>query len=174
MAPPPTSPNPTHNYPNKGPYTPRKLTVSDGTNSVQSAPIAISVGIKPVAAITTPSGAGPLFRGGDVIAYSGTGTDTEERRAAGQRLQVEHRLPARGTHPPRPSVTGTKSGTFTIPTSGHDFHGLHPLPVSPSPSPTPDGLTAVQSGMTVFPDKTNITLDSSPRGMPLRLDSLPT
>ena len=45
------------------------------------------------------------------------------RHAAGERVHLEHRLPPRGPRPPGHARHGVKSGTFTIPTSGHDFSG---------------------------------------------------
>ena len=53
----------------------------------------------PTATITSPTD-GIFFRAGDVISFSGTGTDPDDGTLPAERLHLEHRLPARR---PRPS-----------------------------------------------------------------------
>jgi hypothetical protein len=66
---------------------------------------------------------------------------------------------------------GTQSGTFPIPTSGHDFHEFtryrFTLTVTDS-----DHLQG-QKSVTIFPDKVNLTFNSAPSGLALTLDGIP-
>ena len=55
----------------------------------------ISVGTPPTATILSPTD-GAFFVAGDVISFSGDATDAEDGSLPGQRVHVEHRLPARG------------------------------------------------------------------------------
>ena len=114
-----TDANPSHTYTTAGRYTVR-LTVSDGNTSTVSAPLTITVGSPPTARILTP-GDGSTFRAGDVISYSGSADDPEDGTlpASAYTWQIDL-LHAGHVHPGLPASGGT-SGTFTVPTSGHDF-----------------------------------------------------
>ena len=65
-----------------------------------------------------------LFRAGDVITFSGTATDAEDGTlpASAYTWNIDF-LHEGHVHPGTP-ITGVTSGTFTIPTSGHDFSGF--------------------------------------------------
>ena len=114
-----TASNPVHTYTEAGQYVVR-LTVSDGANSSISTPLTISVGSAPTATIDSPTD-GATFRAGDVISYGGQGTDVEDGNlpASAFTWNIDF-LHDTHVHPVTP-ITGVKSGTFTIPTSGHDF-----------------------------------------------------
>ena len=62
-------------------------------------------------------------------------------------------------HPGTP-ITGVTSGTFTIPTSGHDFSGNTRYRITLTVTDS-DGLQSSQSAI-VFPDKVNLTFDTAP------------
>ena len=116
-----TAANPLHTYAVAGQYSVR-LTVSDGVNTTPSPPITIRVGTPPTATILSPTD-GIFFKAGDVINFSGT-APTQRPAASRQRLpwnidflHLDH------VHPGTP-ITGVKSGSFTIPSSGHDFSSL--------------------------------------------------
>ena len=117
-----TAANPQHTYTTAGQYQAR-LTVSDGVNSTPSTPLTISVGNAPTATILTPTATDPLFKAGDVISFSGNATDVEDGTlpASAYTWNIDF-LHEGHVHPGIP-ITGVKSGTFTIPTTGHDFSG---------------------------------------------------
>ena len=98
-----TAAQPTFTYTQSGTYTARlQVTDSPGASSV-SGPIAITVGnTPPTATINAPSGS-LTWRVGDVIAFSGSGTDPQDGNLAGlgallvadpQPLPVELSLPS--------------------------------------------------------------------------------
>ena len=64
---------------------------------------------------------GATFRAGDVITFSGTATDAEDGTlpASAYTWNIDF-LHDTHVHPGTP-ITGVTSGTFTIPTAGHDF-----------------------------------------------------
>ena len=72
-------------------------------------------------------------------------------------------------HPGTP-ITGVTSGTFTIPTSGHDFSGFTRYRITLTVTDS-DGLQSSQS-VTIFPDKVNLTFDTAPGGLTLYLDGI--
>ncbi|QEL25118.1 PKD domain-containing protein [Bosea sp. F3-2] len=161
--------NPTHTYSVAGPYQAR-LTVSDGVNSTLSAPLSISVGNRPVVTLTTTPSDGALFRAGDVISFSGTATDAEDGTlpASAYTWNIDF-LHEGHVHPGAP-ITGVTSGTLTIPTSGHDFSGFTRYRITLTVTDT-SGLQSAQSA-TVFPDKVNLTFNSTPGGLPIYLDGI--
>ena len=64
-----------------------------------------------------------IFRAGDVISVSGDATDAEDGILPASAFTWNIDFLHEGhVHPGLPT-TGTKSGTFTIPTAGHDFSG---------------------------------------------------
>ena len=117
-----TAANPTHTYNIAGPYQVR-LTVSDGVNSTLSTPMSISAGTRPTATILSPTD-GVFFKAGDVITFSGSATDVEDGTlpASAYTWNIDF-LHEGHVHPGIP-MTGVTSGTFTIPTTGHDFSGF--------------------------------------------------
>jgi PKD repeat protein len=164
-----TAANPVHTYSVKGRYT-AQLTVSDGVNSSLSPPLSLNVGNRPVASIVAPSN-GAIFRAGDVISFAGTGTDAEDGTLPASAFSWSIDFLHEGhVHPALPQ-TGVTSGTFTIPTDGHDFSGFtryrFTLTVTDS-----DGLQSSTS-VTIFPDKVNLTLDTVPSGLNVTLDGIP-
>ena len=163
-----TAANPTHTYTQAGQYTAR-LSVSDGVNTTLSIPLSISVGNKPAATIQSPQD-GRTFQAGDVISFSGDATDTEDGTlpASAFTWNIDF-LHETHVHPGIP-VTGVKSGSFTIPASGHDFSGNTRYRIALTVTDS-DGLTTAQT-VTIVPQKVNLTFDTVPGGLTLFLDEI--
>jgi glucose/arabinose dehydrogenase/PKD repeat protein len=163
-----TAANPVHTYANAGIYTAR-LTVSDGTNSTLSTPLTITVGRPPTATITAPQD-GAIFNAGDVITYSGTASDPDDGTlpASAYTWNIDF-LHDGHVHPGTP-ITGVKSGTFTIPTTGHDFSGNTRYRIALTVTDS-NGLTDTKS-VTIWPHKVNLTFGAAPSGMTLYLDGI--
>ena len=84
---------------------------------------------------------------------------------------MEHRLPARGPRPSRDVRSrGVKSGTFTIPTTGHDFSGNTRYRITLTVTDS-SGLTDTRSVL-ICPRKVNLTFDTAPAGLTLYLDGI--
>jgi PKD repeat protein len=160
--------NPTHVFTTTGVFTVR-LTVSDGVNNTFSPPITISVGSAPTATISSPID-GTTFVGGDVISFSGTATDPDDGTLAASAFTWNLDFLHDGHVHPGPVFTGVKSGTFTIPTSGHDFSGntryRFTLTVTDS-----NGLKDTKT-VTVWPQKINLTFNTVPNGLTIYLDGI--
>jgi glucose/arabinose dehydrogenase/PKD repeat protein len=160
--------NPTHIYQSNGRYTAR-LTVSDGTTQVLSNPINISVGNPPTAQISAPSN-GAFFIANDVINFSGSATDPDQGTLPPSALSwviVFHH--GNHTHPILGPVTGA-SGTYTIPTSGHGYSGQTSYEIILTASDA-DGLQG-SSSVFIFPQKVNLTFQTTPPGLTLVLDGI--
>ena len=163
-----TAANPTHTYTVAGPYQVR-LTVSDGVNSTISAPLSISAGSRPTATILSPTD-GTSFKAGDVITFSGTATDAEDGTlpASAYTWKIDF-LHEGHIHPGTP-VTGVTNGTFTIPTTGHDFSGFTRYQVSLTVTDS-SGLQSTSS-VTVFPQKVNLNFATVPAGGTVFIDGI--
>jgi glucose/arabinose dehydrogenase/PKD repeat protein len=163
-----TAANPSHVYTQAGQYTAR-LSVSDGVNTTLAAPITIKAGNPPTATILTPQD-GATFRAGDVISYSGDATDSEDGTlpASAFSWTIDF-LHAEHVHPGTPQ-SGAKSGTFTIPTSGHDFSGNTRYRITLTVTDS-DGLTATKS-VTIFPEKVSLNFSTLPPGLTLHIDGI--
>jgi hypothetical protein len=72
-------------------------------------------------------------------------------------------------HPGQP-IAGTTNGTFSIPTSGHDFSGFTRYRISLTVTDS-DGLQSSQS-VTIFPDKVDLTFNTAPGGLTLYVDGI--
>jgi hypothetical protein len=125
---------------------------------------------RPVPSILAPA-TGAVFRAGDTIAFAGAATDVEDGTLPASAFSWSIDFLHEGhVHPALPQ-TGVTSGTFVIPTSGHDFSGntryRFTLTVTDS-----DGLQGSTSVL-IYPDKVNLTLDTVPSGLNLTLDGIP-
>ena len=160
--------NPSHTYTQSGRFTAR-LSVSDGTNTTLSTPIVVTVGTPPTVSILAPTD-GNTFRAGDVISFSGDATDTEDGTlpASAYTWTIDF-LHDGHVHPGIPLV-GVKSGTFTIPITGHDFRGntrfRFTLTVTDS-----SGLSTTKS-VIIWPQKVNLTFNTVPAGLTLYVDGI--
>ena len=164
-----TEASPVHTYVNVGPYTAR-LTVSDGTESTQSAPVVISVGNPPTPTLVSPQD-GLFFRAGDTIAFSGDATDVEDGPLSADAFSWTIDFLHDGhVHPALPQ-TGVTSGTFVIPTSGHDFSGNTRYRVTLTVTDS-DGLQVSRS-VVIYPERATILVDSAPSGLSVHLDGIP-
>ena len=79
-------------------------------------------GNRPTATILSPTD-GAIFRAGDVISFSGDATDPEDGTLPASAFTWNIDFLHEGHVHPGTPITGVKSGTFTIPTTGHDFSG---------------------------------------------------
>jgi glucose/arabinose dehydrogenase/PKD repeat protein len=163
-----TAANPTHVYTAAGTYSAR-LTVSDGVNSSTSSPITISVGNRPVASITSPVD-GTFFRAADVISFSGNATDTEDGTLPASAFTWNIDFLHEGHVHPGTPITGVKSGTFQIPTTGHDFSGLTRYRITLTVTDS-TGLVDTKS-VIIWPTKVNLTFTTAPAGLTLYLDGI--
>jgi glucose/arabinose dehydrogenase len=163
-----TAANPVHTYTQAGQYTVR-LSVSDGVSSTLSTPITISVGNRPTATILAPAD-GSTFRAGDVISFSGDGTDTEDGSLPASAFTWNIDFLHEGHVHPGTPITGVKSGTFTIPTSGHDFSGNTRYRITLTVTDS-NGLTDSKS-VTIYPQKVNLAFGTVPTGLTLYLDGI--
>src|SRR4029453_13209245 len=160
-----TAANPTHTYGQAGQYVAR-LAVSDGIDTTQSAPITIRGGTTPPAP-TLPPQAGRLFGAGDVIRFNGEAPDVEDGPlpASAYTWNIDF-LHEGHVHPGTP-ITGVKTGTFTIPTSGHDFSGNTRYRITLT-AVDYTGLTETKS-VTIYPEKVNLSFAPVPSGLTLYL-----
>ena len=164
-----TAANPAHTYTTAGRYTVR-LTVSDGTNSTISNPLTITAGSPPVPTILTPAD-GLTFRGGDDISYSGTATDAEDGTLPQSAYTWEiDMLHAGHVHPGLPT-SGSSTGTFTIPVTGHDFSGNVRYQISLTVTDS-NGISTTTS-VIIWPQKVNLTFDTAPEGLTIDVNGLP-
>jgi glucose/arabinose dehydrogenase/chitodextrinase len=163
-----TAANPAHTYQSAGRYNAR-LTVSDGVNQTVATPIAISAGNPPVPSIQAPTD-GAFFVAGDVISFSGDATDTEDGTlpASAYTWNIDF-LHDGHVHPGTP-ITGVKSGTFTIPTTGHDFSGNTRYRITLTVVDS-SGLTS-STFVTIWPRKVNLSFATAPSGLTLYLDGI--
>jgi PKD repeat protein len=164
-----TQANPTHVYTAAGQYTAR-LSVSDGTDTTLATPLTIKAGNSPTATILSPQD-GRLFQAGEVIEFSGDATDPEDGTLPASAFSWSIDFLHEGHVHPTLQQTGVKSGSFTIPTSGHDFSGNTRYRIALTVTDA-DGLTSTQS-VIIFPRKVNLTFSTAPGGLTLYLDGIP-
>jgi glucose/arabinose dehydrogenase len=157
-----------HTYTAKGPYVAR-LTVSDGTNQTLSDTLPVTVGTPPTVVITAPLDQA-LFRAGDVVSYQGVASDDGALTAASFSWRIVM-LHDSHTHPAAGPFNGSTSGTFAVPTNGHELDSSTGfqfiLTVTDS-----DGLQS-SSAVVIRPDTVNISFDTVPSGLTILIDNLP-
>ena len=73
-------------------------------------------------------------------------------------------------HPGVGPINGVRNFTFDIPTSGHDFSGFTRYEIVLTVTDS-DGLTHTSSVL-IFPDKVNLSFDTSPSGLTLQIDGI--
>ncbi|HEU4331334.1 MAG TPA: PQQ-dependent sugar dehydrogenase [Lapillicoccus sp.] len=160
--------NPTHTYTTPG-VRQARLTVSDGVNNALSAPLSISVGSPPViTGFTTSPADGGSFKAGDVVTFSATASDPDGALSPSSYAWTVDFLHDSHVHPGAAS-SGT-SGTFTIPTSGHDFSGNTRYRITLTVTDA-SGLTATRSA-TIYPTKVSLTFDTAPSGLTVYVDGI--
>ncbi|MEK9201132.1 MAG: PA14 domain-containing protein, partial [Patescibacteria group bacterium] len=162
-----TQANPTKIYSLKGKFT-VILTVSDGTNSAQAAPIIIQVGTPPTLNITSPVHAS-TYKAGDTINYASIGQNSSGTNLPDSAFTTEiifHH--GTHTHPFLGPLVGVRTGQFTIPTTGENSPDTwFEVRVTATDS---DGLTTTQSNL-INPLKVDITFSTSPGGQKIIIDS---
>jgi PKD repeat protein len=163
-----TAANPSHTYSQPGQYTAR-LAVSDGVNTTQSTPVTIAAGSPPTATITSPQD-GITFTAGQTISFSGDATDPEDGVLPASAFTWNIDFLHEGHVHPGTPVTGVKSGSFTIPITGHDFSGFTRYKITLTVTDS-TGLTA-STFVTIFPQKVNLSFATSPPGLTLYLDGI--
>ncbi len=145
--------------------------ISNAFGMVTSEPatLAVTAGTAPVAVIHQPD-TGATYRGGDVIAFSGTATDAEEgalpASALTWRVDFHH---DEHSHPHMLETSGVSSGTFTIAdrgeTSANVFYRVI-LRVEDSAGLTHSTYVDIQ------PRTSSVTLASNVPGAQLTLDGV--
>ena len=145
------------------------VTNSFGDATSNAAQLTVTQNNPPVANITLPAN-GSLFTAGQTINYSGTGTDPEEGALAAGRftwwVDLHH---DEHSHPHVQPVAGSKTGSFTIPTSGEtDDNQWYRIYLRVIDSGNLENTTYVE----IFPRKANITLATSPAGLQVKLDGV--
>ncbi len=162
-----TTRNPLHEYTAGGTFSARVL-VSDGTQTTYSSTLTISVGTGPTVTMSAPA-AGALFNAADVVAFAGQGTNGAGPLPASAHTWSVIFHHDTHTHPAYGPITGITSGSFTVPSSGHDFSGNTWYEVVLTVSDA-QGRTAAAS-RAITPRKVNITLASNPPGLQLGFDA---
>jgi len=150
-----------------------RVVVSNASGSVTSAAATLTVtafNAPPVAQIITPP-EGTLYRGGDVINFSGNATDNEDGTlpaSAFTWLVDFHHDTHRHDGPP--VADGVKSGSFTIPTSGETSDNVWYRLI----------LIVTDAGglrdtvyRDILPQKSTISLATQPAGLQVTLDGQP-
>ncbi len=151
-----------------------RAVVSNDFGSVTSnaALLTVSGNQPPPAPTISQPAAGTLYSGGAVINYSGTATDPQDgtlpASAFTWRVDFHHDT---HVHPFMPPTSGSRTGSFTVPTTGHTesnvWYRLY-LTVTDS-----GGLTSTTT-RDVMPRKARLTIATNPAGLQVRLDAQPT
>jgi len=148
-----------------------RVTNSAGSATSNEATLTVTSNQPPSASINEPP-AGTLYSGGQTISYAGTARDAEDGTLGGAAFtwQVDFHH-ADHVHPFSPATSGSTSGSFVVPTTGHtesDVFFRITLTVRDS-----GGLTTVVT-RDVQPRTVQLTLNASPgSGLLLKLDDQP-
>lgn len=149
-----------------------RAVVSNDAGSVTSngAVLTVSANRAPTGTITQPA-AGTLYSGGSVINYAATATDPEQGTlpvsAFTWRVDFHHDT---HTHPFIPPTTGARSGSFTIPTTGHiETNVWYRIYLTVRDS---GGLTYTTQ-RDIRPRVVQLTLGTNPAGLRLQRDGQP-
>jgi hypothetical protein len=113
---------------------------------------------------------GATFRAGDVISYSGDATDPEDGQLPASAFNWTIDFLHDGHVHPAGTANGVKSGSFTIPTTGHDFSGNTRYRIMLTVTDS-NGLKDTKT-VTVWPQKVNLSFDTVPSGRTLYLDGI--
>ncbi|WP_159451396.1 PQQ-dependent sugar dehydrogenase [Demequina sp. NBRC 110054] len=154
-----------HTYTVEGPYD-AYVSVSDNGHTVVSDAMRIQVGVAPTVTITSPTD-GDLFRAGDVITVEGIATDD------GALSEDDYEWTVQFGHDnhfhPGDAIDNGTSGSFEVPTSGHDYSNETWYRVTLTVT---DELGLVGTDtVEVYPDKVDVTFATEPEGLVLQLDS---
>ena len=164
-----SEPNPTKTYSAKGVYTAR-LTVSAAGDHVSAQPIVIQVGVAPDLIVAAPTD-GQLYRAGDTITYNAFATDGAGFDLNDANIKTEVRL-HHGTHfhPFVGPLTG-RAGSFTIPRTGEaSADTSYEVKVTATDA---NGLSTSKI-VTILPRKSEISLATSPPGLGIVVDGVPS
>jgi glucose/arabinose dehydrogenase/PKD repeat protein len=159
-----TAPQPTYTYTQSGSFTVRlQVTDSGGASSI-SDPIVITAGnTPPTAAIHAPSGS-LAWKVGDVINFSGSGTDPQDGSLAASALSwsliLDH-CPSNCHSHPLQDFAGVASGSFTAP--DHEYPSSLELVLTATDS---GGLKSTAS-VTLQPQTVVLNFATSPSGLQL-------
>jgi glucose/arabinose dehydrogenase len=149
-----------------------RVIVSNGSGNALSneATLTVTGNQAPVGQITSPA-SGTVYSGGTVINYAGTGTDPEQgvlpASAFTWWIDFHHDT---HVHPFMQPATGARSGSFTVPTTGHTaanvWYRIY-LTVK-------DASGATQTSQRdVTPRVARLTLATNPPGLQVKLDDQP-
>jgi glucose/arabinose dehydrogenase len=145
------------------------LTVSDSSHTTLSDPIEIRVGIPPTITIISPAELS-LFRAGEVIPFQASASDPDGVITEADYVWSIHFRHNEHLHPVLDDYVGS-SGSFQIPTSGHDFSSntgyVFDVRVTDA-----DGLSDADT-VEISPDKVDVTYDTVPTGLTLFVDDIP-
>ena len=147
-----------------------RVTNAYGSATSNPATLTVTFNDPPSGTIVNPP-AGTLYTGGQTINYSGTATDPQDGTLGGSaftwRVDFHHDS---HTHPFVQPVSGSTSGSFTIPTSGETSDNVwYRIPLTVTDS---GGLTH-STFRDVLPRKSQITVATNPAGMQIRVDDQP-
>ena len=153
--------NPSHTYASNGTYTAR-LTVDDGTGRNPSTTVSVQVGNNnaPTATISAPADES-LFRDGQSVTVSGSGSDAEDGALPGTSLSW-HVLLHHGTHIHDLTQFTGSSGSFTTATD-HDSDSYYEIRLTATDSTGAKTTKAIE----IRPQTVNVTVASSPAGAPI-------
>ena len=141
-----------------------------GSDTSSEAILTVTSNGLPAGTITAPV-AGTLYRAGETIQYSGTGSDPEDgtlpASAFTWKVDFHH---STHTHPFIPNTSGAKSGSFTVPDTGETatdvFYRIY-LTVRDAAGQTRTSFRDIR------PRTVLLSLETSPPGLQLTLDGQP-
>lgn len=149
-----------------------RVNVSNSAGNVFSneATLTVTANQPPVATITAPV-TGLLYAGGMTVNFAGTGVDPEDgaRPASAFTWRVDFHHDTH-THPFLPDTAGITSGSFVVPTTGETAANVW-FRIYLTVTDSQGRSTTVERD--VFPQTVQLTLATSPAGLPLALDGQP-
>jgi hypothetical protein len=147
-----------------------RVTNSAGSALSNEAVLTVTSNQPPTATINTPA-AGTLYSAGQTIGYSGTASDPEDGNPPASRftwrVDFHH---ADHIHPFSPTSGGTKTGSFTVPTTGHTETNVW---YRINLTVTDSGGLYSSTYRDVNPRLVQLQLATNPTGLQLLLDDQP-